>query len=60
MTIRRFPLGAEPSEDLSEFTTPEERLVILAELSSRMWELTGRTIPLYSRSQLPVSIVRRP
>jgi len=40
---RIFRLGEEPADDdLSALTTAEQRLEMVAELSRRMWELTGR------------------
>ncbi len=39
---RVFRLGEEPGDDdLSVVTTAEQRLEMVAELSRRMWELTG-------------------
>ena len=32
---------------------------MLAELSRRMWRLTGRPVPAYSRDRIPVQIIRR-
>lgn len=57
--VRIYRLGAEPGDDLSDATTPEQRLEILAELSRRMWELTaGGAPPAYTRATMPVRIVR--
>jgi hypothetical protein len=56
---RVFRLGEEPGDDLSAVSTPEERLVMLAELSRRMWELTGRPVPSYSRAAMPGRVLRR-
>jgi hypothetical protein len=57
--VRIYRLGEEPGDDLSESTTPEERLEILAALSKRMWELSGRPLPTYDRAHMPVRIVRQ-
>ena len=46
-------------DDLSESTTAEERIAMVAVLSERMWEITGHPLPTYSRSTMPVRIVRR-
>jgi hypothetical protein len=54
--VRIFRLGDEPPDDLSS-TTAEERIAMVAELSARMWELTGRPLPSYTRATMPVRIV---
>lgn len=58
MPARVFRLGEEPGDDLSGVTTAEERLEMLAELSRRMWELTGRPTPSYTRATIPVRVTR--
>jgi hypothetical protein len=57
-TVRVFRLGEEPRDDLSDSTTAEERLAILQDLSERAWALSGKPFPSYSRSEIPVRIVR--
>jgi len=39
-------------------STAEERLEMLVVLSERMWLLSGRPLPSYSRSRLPVRVIR--
>ena len=57
---RVFRLGEEPADDdLSAVTTAEQRLEMVAELSRRMWELTGRETPQYARAAMPVRVIRR-
>lgn len=56
---RVFRLGEEPPDDLTAVTTAEQRLDMVAELSRRMWELTGRVPPSYVRAEIPVRVVRR-
>lgn len=56
--VRVYRLGEEPGDNLSEQTTAEERLQILAELSRRMWEWSGRELPAYTRATMPVRIIR--
>ena len=57
---RVFRLGEEPADDdLSSVTTPEQRPEMVAELSRRMWELTGRAMPSYARAVIPVRVIRR-
>jgi hypothetical protein len=57
--MRVFRLGEEPADDLSATTTAEQRLEMVAELSRRMWELTGRETPTYERARIPVRVIRR-
>ncbi|MGI8519088.1 MAG: hypothetical protein ACR2MC_00505 [Actinomycetota bacterium] len=56
--VRVYRLGDEPGDDLSAVSTPEERLAMVAELSRRMWELTGRPVPSYSRAAMPGRVLR--
>ncbi|MCX4240675.1 hypothetical protein [Paraliomyxa miuraensis] len=58
--IRRFELGAEPSDDLSATTTVEQRLAMMWPLAVRAWTLAGREIPRYARSEMPGRIIRPP
>lgn len=57
--IRRFALGEEPSEDIAAYTTPEERLAMVWELTLRAWRLAGRAIPRYPRHKAPGRLLRR-
>lgn len=52
--VRVFPLGEEPSEDLSATTTIDERLAMVASLSEEAWTLTGSQMPHYLRQNIPV------
>lgn len=56
--VRVYRLGEEPRDDLSADTTAEERLAILSELSERAWALTGRPVPTYERSDIPIRVTR--
>lgn len=56
--VRIYRLGEEPGEDLSSVTTPEERIAMVWELSARMWELTGRPLPSYTRGAMPGRVIR--
>lgn len=56
--VRRLRLGQEPGDDLSGFTTAEERLAMVWELTVGAWAVAGRKIPDYPRERAPVS--RRP
>ena len=52
--VRVFPLGEEPSEDLSASTTADQRLAMVASLSEEAWTLTGNQMPHYLRHNIPV------
>lgn len=56
--VRIFRLGDEPSDDLSDTTTAEERLAMLWELSGRAWALTGRPFASYRREEMPGRVIR--
>lgn len=51
--IRRYELGREPSDDLSNETTPAQRLAMMWELAVEGWRLAGRTLPTYDRQSMP-------
>jgi hypothetical protein len=57
--VRKYRLGAEPSEDLSGSTTAEERIEMMWPLAVEAWTLAGRPLPDYARDQAPVRRVRR-
>lgn len=56
--LRKYRLGAEPGDDLSATTTPEERLALVWELSRRLWALTGQPSASTPRDRIPVRIIR--
>lgn len=56
--VRLYRLGEEPSEDLSALTTPAERIMMVWELTARMWELTGLPLPSYTRGTMPGRLQR--
>jgi hypothetical protein len=58
LPIRKYRLGEEPDDDLSNSTTPEERLAMVWELTARAWALTGQPLPEYDRRAVPVMIRR--
>ena len=58
LAIRRYALGEEPSDDLSDVTTAAERLAMMWPLAVRAWTLAGRTLPQYTRATIPTRIVR--
>jgi hypothetical protein len=56
--VRKYRLGDEPGDDLSSTTTAEERVAMVWELTQRAWALSGRPIPDYERSEMPVHVRR--
>jgi hypothetical protein len=57
--VRRFKLGEEPSEDLRETTTAEQRLAMMWPLALDAWASMGKPLPEYTRDTMPGRIVRR-
>ncbi len=58
-TVRKFRLGEEPGDDLSETTTVGERLAMMWPLAVEAWTLSGRSMPNYDRGNLPGRLYRR-
>ena len=56
--VRVYRLGAEPSDDLSATTTPEERLAMMEPLALEAFALSGRSWPAYRRAESPVCLRR--
>jgi len=56
--IRRYRLGEEPPDDLSEVTTPEQRLAMMWQLAREGWLLAGHELPRYGRANLPARLFR--
>lgn len=59
LVVRKFRRGEEPSDDISDSTTVDERFAMVWTLSERMWLWTGRPMPSYARAEMPVRVVRR-
>jgi hypothetical protein len=57
--VRVFKRGSEPSDDLSATATAAQRLAMMWPLALEAWALTGKPMPDYSRSTMPVRIIRR-
>jgi hypothetical protein len=57
--VRKYRLGSEPSDDLSDSTTAEERLEMMWPLALEAWSLSGEPLPDYTRSAAPVRRFRR-
>ena len=56
--VQRFALGDEPSDDLSDVTTPTERVAMMWPLALAGWRLAGLPIPTYDRTNLPGKLWR--
>jgi hypothetical protein len=56
--IRRFALGEEPGDDLSDVTTPSARLAMMWRLAREAWALAGGTLPTYTRANAPTRLYR--
>jgi hypothetical protein len=57
--VKVYRLGEEPSNDLSESTSPEERLTMMWELAERGWVLAGRSFPEYDRKNVPGQVLQK-
>ena len=58
MTARVVPLQSDEAGDARVGGTPEERIALVSELSRRMWDLTKRPMPSYTRQTMPVRVIR--
>lgn len=58
--VKAFRLGEEPGDDLSERTTPEERIAMMWRLASDAWTSAGRRLPAYPRDRMPGRVIRTP
>jgi hypothetical protein len=56
-TARAAKLGEEAGDDLSDWTTPAQRLEMMWPLALEAWRLSGRPFPEYVRQTIPVRIV---
>lgn len=56
--VKSFRLGEEPGDDLSERTTPEERIAVMWRLAIDAWISAGRRLPTYSRDRMPGRVIR--
>jgi hypothetical protein len=56
--VRRYRLGAEPADDLSDVTSAEERLAVMWSMACQGWALAGRSMPTYDRAHIPMRLVR--
>jgi hypothetical protein len=56
--IRVYRLGEEPDDDLSSETTDSDRLDMMWRLALDAWASAGRSLPEYSRAEMPGRILR--
>jgi hypothetical protein len=56
--VRRFPLGEEPPDDLSEVTTAAERVAMMWPLAEEAWRIAGLPWPTYDRQSMPSRLFR--
>lgn len=56
--MRSFSLGAEPGDDLSDSTTVDQRLSMMWPLAVEAWTLSGRSLPVYNRTNVPGRLFR--
>lgn len=56
MTARIVPLRSAAASDARVAGTPSQRLALIGDLSARAWKLTGRPLPQYTRSTMPIRL----
>lgn len=56
--IVRFAVADKRADDLSEVTTPVERVAMMWELAKSAWTVAGRSLPTYERSDVPARLFR--
>ena len=59
-SVKVFRLGEEPGDDLSDRTTPEERIAMMWRLSIDAWTSAGLDLPGYTRDRMPGRVIRAP
>ncbi len=55
--VKVYKLGEEPSDDLSDFTTAEERIAMVWPLTVEAWNVAGLEIHDLPREQWPVKVL---
>jgi len=58
--VKVFRLGEEPGDDLSDRTTPEERIAMMWRLAVDAWTSAGLSLPGYTRDRMPGRVIRAP
>ena len=56
--MHKYRLGEEPVDDFSAYTA-EERLAMTWQMTKDAWASAGLPMPNYSRSEMPVRVIRR-
>jgi hypothetical protein len=56
--IATFRLGEEPLDDLSDVTTPAQRIAMMRFLAETAWMIAGRPWPRYARHNIPARLFR--
>jgi hypothetical protein len=56
--VVRYRLGEEPIDDLSDETTPAQRIAMMWELAESAWKAAGRSLPTYERRNIPARLFR--
>lgn len=56
MTGRVVSLTSDAASDARVDGTVDERLALVQELSARMWRLSGKPVPTYTRREMPVRL----
>ena len=56
MTYRVVPLGSAEAASVPRGRTAGECLDMLDELSRLAWNATGRSLPSYSRAEMPIRL----
>ena len=59
-SVKTFRLGKEPGDDLSDRTTPEERIAMMWRLAVDAWTSAGLSLPGYTRDRMPGRVIRAP
>ena len=57
--VRVHALDDQPTDDLSDVTTPAERVGMMKELAESLWRLAGRPLPSYQRHEMPGRLFER-
>jgi len=56
MTVRIVPLHGAEASDSRVGGTAAERLALVTSLSERLWTLTSKPLPVYTRATMPIAL----
>ena len=59
MTVRLVPLSSSEASDVRVPGSAAERVALAVRLSEMLWTHTGRALPTYSRTTMPIVITSR-